>query len=87
MHSFPLFEQSALIEQFNIKEFEANFDGRDPKFLQFLQKDSNKELYQIVKSKSSELAVSQVDYVKNIALLSLKLLYQMMNETSKTQKI
>ena len=37
--------------------------------------EKNKEMYQIIKTKSSELAVNQIDLVKNNALLAMKLSY------------
>lgn len=60
VYAAPLNDHSdnKITDAFNLKEFEANFDGRESGFLNFLNKDSNKELYQIVKSKSSELVVS-----------------------------
>ena len=41
--------------KFDLKEFEASFDGRDQKFLAFLTMDWNKDMYNIIKTKRSEL--------------------------------
>lgn len=68
-----------------MKEFEANFDGRDQKFLQFLTLERNKDMYQIIKTKSHELITSQVDHLKNQALLAMKLVFASIREKNQLE--
>ena len=73
------------MENFDFKTFLAEFNGRDPNFLNFLTLERNKDLFKIIKAKKEDLTRQELEVVKDSALSTLKLQYASLSETVENQ--